>query len=304
VGHIAPYGANRLWVGLLGLVAYAALILLAFALLERRDLGSGIFAGRTGAARGALRSTGGLARRLATGTVLGWVIGVTVLGSVMGSVAENVETFLSSSEMRDLLSRLGGSGGSLIDTFFATELGFAAVAVSAMGMALTLRLRSEETSGRAESLLATGATRLGWAGSQLLVAVGGTALVLLVFGAVLGLVRGGQVGDVPGQVASLAGAALATLPALWVCLGVALALVGLAPRWTGLTWGVLLAFFALGEFGTLLELPEWLVDLSPFAHLSKLPGGELEVVPLVGLTLVAAVLVAAGLRGIRRRDIA
>lgn len=303
VGHIAPYGANRLWVGLLGLAAYAALTLVAFALLERRDLGSGIFASWTGPERGQLRTTGALARRLATGTVLGWVVGVAVLGTVMGSVAESVQTFLRSDQMRDLLTRLGGSSGSLIDTFFATELGFAAVAVAAMGIALTLRLRSEETSGRAESLLATSATRLGWAGSQLLVAVGGTAIVLTVFGAVLGLVRGVQVGDVPGQVTTLTGAALATLPAVWVCLGAALAFVGLAPRWTGLIWGVLLAFFALGEFGTLLELPEWLVGLSPFAHLSKLPGGALEIVPLVGLTGVAVALVAAGLHGIRRRDI-
>lgn len=304
VNKVEAYGANRLWVGALGLIAYAALVLLAFVLLERRDLGSGIFAGRTGPARGRLRTTGALARRLATGTVLGWVVGVAVLGSVMGSVAPNVETFLSSEQMRELLARIGGSSGTIIDTFFATELGFAAVAVSAMGIALTLRLRWEETSGRAEAVLATRTRRIGWAVSHLLVALVGTAIVLAVMGLTLGLVRGGQVGDVPGQVGSLVSAALLRLPAVWVCIGMALAFVGLAPRWTGFAWGVLLAFFAIGEFGELLELPGWLVDLSPFGHLPLLPGGELEWTPLVLLTLVAAALVGAGLRGIRRRDIA
>jgi ABC-2 type transport system permease protein len=303
VGKVAPFGANQLWVGVLGVVAYAALVLLAFALLERRDLGSGIFAGRAGPERGRLRTTGDLARRLATGTLLGWVVGVAVLGSVMGSVAPNVETFLSSSQMRDLLTRIGGGSGTLIDTFFATELGFTAVAVSAMGIALALRLRSEETSGRAESLLAARPSRIGWALSHLGVALAGTVLVMAVMGVVLGLVRGGQVGDVPGQVVRLGAAALAMVPAVWVCVGVALALVGQAPRWVGLAWGILLAFFALGEFGELLELPGWLVDLSPFAHLSRLPGGELELGPLVALLVVAAALVAAGLHGIRHRDI-
>ncbi|GAA6527694.1 polyketide antibiotic transporter [Intrasporangium sp. DVR] len=304
VVKVEAYGANRLWVGVLGVLAYIALVLLAYVLLERRDLGSGIFAGRAGPARGGLRSTGALARRLATGTVAGWVVGVAVLASVMGSVAPNVETFLSGSQIRDLLTRLGGSAGTLIDTFFATELGFASVAVSALGIALVLRLRSEETAGRAESVLATRTSRIGWAVSHLVVAVGATALVLAVMGVVLGLVRGGQVGDVPGQVASLGGAALARLPAVWVCLGVALAFVGLAPRWTGFAWGVLLTFFALGEFGELLQLPEWLVNLSPFAHLPRLPGADLEWLPLVALVAVATALVGAGLYGFRNRDIA
>jgi len=303
VSKVEAYGANRLWVGLLGVAAYAVLVLLAFALLERRDLGSGIFAPRTGPARGRLRTTGALARRLASGTVAGWVVGVAVLGSVMGSVAPNVERFLSGSEIRDLLARLGGSAGSLIDTFFATELGFAAVAVSALGIALVLRLRAEEAAGRAESVLATRTTRIGWAVSQLRVALVGTALVLAVMGLVLGVVRGGQVGDVPGQVASLGGAALARLPAVWVCTAVALAFVGLAPRWTGFAWGVLLTFFALGEFGELLELPDWLVGLSPFAHLPQLPGGSVEWAPLLALLAVTAALVGAGLFGLRNRDI-
>ena len=303
VVKVQAYGANRLWVGALGVIAYLLLVTLAFVLLERRDLGSGIFAGRAGPARGRLRTTGALARRLAGGTIAGWVVGVAVLGSVMGSVAPNVERFLSGSEIRDLLTRLGGSAGSLIDTFFATELGFAAVAVSALGIALVLRLRAEETAGRAESVLATRTTRIGWAVSQLGVALVGTALVLAVMGLVLGVVRGGQVGDVPGQVASLGGAALARLPAVWVCTAVALAFVGVAPRWTGFTWGVLLTFFALGEFGELLELPGWLVALSPFAHLPRLPGGAVEWAPLVALLAVAAALVGAGLYGLRNRDI-
>lgn len=304
VNKVEPFGANRLWVGVLGVIAYAALVLTAFALLERRDLGSGIFAGRNGPERGQLRTTGALARRLASGTVLGWVVGVAVLGSVMGSVAQNVEEFLSSSEMRDLLTRIGGGSGTIVDTFFATELGFAAVAVSAMAIALTLRLRSEETSGRAESLLATRATRVGWAMSHVLVALAGTVIVMAVMGLALGLVRGAQVGDVGGTVASLVGASLVRLPAVWVCVGIAMVFVGLAPRWTGFAWGVLVLFFALGEFGELLELPDWLVNLSPFAHMPRLPGGEFEWAPFVTLLAVAVALVATGLYGIRRRDIA
>ena len=303
VEKIAPYGANRLAVGLLGLAAYVVLVGVSFALLERRDLGGGLLAPREGPATGRISTPFGLAARLARGTVLAWLVGVTVLGSVIGAVADNVQGFLESPQVRDLLERLGGSFGDLVDLYFATEFGFAAVAAAALGVTLTVRLRGEEASGRAEPLLATPTRRLPWALAHVGLAVGATTLVMASLGVVIGLVRGAQVGDVPGQVVSLLGAAIVTLPAVWVCIGVAVLLFGLAPRWTSAAWAVLLAFFGVGEFGPLLELPGWLVDLSPFSHLPGLPGGDLRVLPLVVLTATAAGLVAIGLGGLSRRDI-
>jgi ABC-2 type transport system permease protein len=50
-------------------------------------------------------------------------------------------------------------------------------------------------------------------------------------------------------------------------------------------------------------MPPALLDLSPFSHLPRLPGGELSPVPLLMLTTIAAVLLTAGLYGFRRRDV-
>ena len=59
----------------------------------------------------------------------------------------------------------------------------------------------------------------------------------------------------------------------------------------------------LGEFGTLWRLPNWLLDLSPFAHSPKLPGGAVSVSQFA-LLLVAAVLLAAlGFVRWRNRDV-
>ena len=46
-----------------------------------------------------------------------------------------------------------------------------------------------------------------------------------------------------------------------------------------------------------------MIDLSPFAHVPKLPGSELSVAPLLVLLGIAMVIVAAGLGGVRRRHI-
>jgi ABC-2 type transport system permease protein len=46
------------------------------------------------------------------------------------------------------------------------------------------------------------------------------------------------------------------------------------------------------------------MDVSPFAHTPKLPGGGFSALPLAALTAVAAAIAAAGLLAFRRRDIA
>lgn len=56
--------------------------------------------------------------------------------------------------------------------------------------------------------------------------------------------------------------------------------------------------------GPTLELTHWAMDISPFSHVPKLPGTQFSSVPLIALTLVAVLLGAAGVAGLRRRDVA
>lgn len=301
---VAPYGANRLELAALGVVAYAALVLVAFVLLERRDLGSGLLATRPGPARGRLATSGDLARRLARGTVAGWTLGFAAAGAVVAGLAGSVSSFADSPQIADLLRRMGGGGhGALVDAYFATELGFFAVLAAALGVSLAVRMRAEELGSHADVVLAAGASRVRWAGAFLLVAAAAAALAMTVLGASMGAVRGAQVGDVGGTVVALLGAALAQLPAIWVCVAVVVALFGVAPRFTTLAWAVLLVFFALGELGPLLGIPEAVRSLSPFVHVPRL-GQPVEAAPLAVLVLVAAALVIVGLLGLRRRDLA
>ena len=251
-----------------------------------------------------MRTVGALTTRLARGTLIGWGVSAVLIGSVVGSIAANMGSLDTSDTTLDLLRKLSGTSGevSLIDTFFTTELHIIAIAVAAMGISIVTRLRSEETSLRADALLVT-TTRTRWAVSHLVVALVSTAAVMALVGLVAGVADGRRSGDVAGSVGRLVPAALATVPAIWVCVSVALLLVGLVPRLTGLVWAVLITFLLLSELVPVLGLPAWMMNLSPFGHVPSMPAEEGRLLPLLLLVAVAAVVAAIGLEGLRRRDI-
>jgi ABC-2 type transport system permease protein len=175
---------------------------------------------------------------------------------------------------------------------------------AAYAVQATLRLHAEETELRAEQVLATAVPRTGWAGSHLLVAAVGSAVVLATGGLVAGVAHGLRAGDLGGELPRVLGGALVQLPAVWVMAGIGAALFGLLPRLVvGGTWAVLAVVLSITTFGEPLGLDRWALDLSPFAHLPRLPAAAFTAAPLAWLLAITAVLAAAGLAGFRRRDL-
>ncbi len=302
---LQPYGGNRFAAFLLPVAVSLVLLAVAYRLLERRDLGAGLLATRPGPARAGrwLNSPLGLAWRLQRWTLLGWSAAFVLVGGLIGSIAGSVEQMLSSPQTADLLRQLGGGSGTLTDIFLTAEFSFAAVAAAAYGISTTLRLRTEERDERAEPVLATATSRWELLGSHLVIALAGTAWLMLLLGTAVGLIRGVATGDVGGELGALVEAALVPLPAVWVCVGLTVLFFGLVPRWTSLAWAALLAFLVVGEFGEIFSLPAWVRDISPFAHLPALPGGALTVAPLLALFAGAVFLLASGSVSFRRRDV-
>jgi ABC-2 type transport system permease protein len=304
-GRVEAYGANRTWLLLLGVLTLAAGVVVAVGLLDRRDLGAGLIPVRGGPARAGRMLSGPfpLVTRLARGTIVGWAVGVALAGVVVGSLLGSVADMVDDPAIRDLLEKLGGSTGTVENVYLATEIHFVAVAVAAAGIALVLRLVGAERSGLGEVVLATPTSRLRWFAAHVALPVLLTSALMAILGAVVGLVGPSVAPNAPSFGASV-GACLAALPAIWVMTGVAAALVGAAPRFAPFAWGVLLVTFMVTEIGPLTRLPSWAMDLSPFTHLSSLPGGSFEVVPAVALTVIAVALVLLGFLAYRRRDVA
>jgi ABC-2 type transport system permease protein len=297
-----PYADERWWPLALMLVVAAALLVAAYALLGRRDDGAGLIAPRPGppTAAPALARPAGLALRLQRGALLAWAAGLFLGGLSIGLTAQDADSFLGDSEaVDDLFSQ---AAGSLVDNYLAVSLLSMALIGTGFAIQAVLRMRAEETAGRLEPLLATALGRPRWAAGYVAVAAGGTVLVLAASGLGAGIADAASGGGL-ARVPELVGSSVALAPAVWVLAGLAVALFGLLPRATAAAWGALAACYLAAFLGPLLGLPDWIMDLSPFTHVPLLPAAAFDAVPLLGLTAVAAGLVAAGLAGFRRRNV-
>lgn len=304
--QMRPFGPLHWWVLGISVLVTIAVAAAAYAVARRRDLGTGLLPVRPGPAEAGPGLDGplGLAWRLQRGPLLAWAATYAVYGLVMGALAGSVAQLVGSSAgAREMFVKLGGQAG-LVNAFLAAIMGTMGVLASVYAVQAALRLRREESAQRAEPVLAGAVGRTRWAASHLAFAVLGPVLLLVLAGLGIGLVHGANTGDVGRAVAQLLGSAMVQLPAVWVLAGVAIALFGLVPRLAVWAWAALAAFLLLTELGAFLGLKRWAVDISPYTHVPKLPGGAVTAAPLLWLTLVAVLLVTAGLAGLRRRDLA
>ena len=301
-----PFAGDRWWPLLLGVACTALLVGLAFRIAAARDLGSGVFPARPGPEAGArlLRSTGALAWRMQRGSLLGWGIGLLIGGVVLGSIADSIGQLLGSSErVLQLFQRMGGQP-QIVDAYLAACMNIFGLIVACYAIQTALRLRTEETGGRLEPLLATATSRVRWAASHLAYPLLGSALLLAVSGFGFGLTHGTRGGDLGPQLGQLVWAGLIQATAVWVLVGLTVAVYGYAPGAAAYVgWGAVGVCILLQELGPILKLSHWITDVSPFAQVPRAPGVTIPAEPLLVMTALAAALLALGLLGFRRRDL-
>ena len=306
-GLVRPFAGERWWVLALPVAVLAVTGAAAFLLAGRRDLGAGLLPDRPGPAAAGpwLRGPLGLAWRLQWGTLAGWAAGLLAGGIASGAAGKGIGSLLSSSgQLRTAFLRLGGQA-AITNAYLAAIMGLAGLVAAAYATSAVLRLHTEEAAGRADPVLVSVASRVGWWASHITVTVLGTAAVLAAAGIGTGLGYGLRAGDAGTRVPQLLGAALAQLPAALAVAAVAVLAFGMLPDWSvGIGWTALAVAVLLALFGEILRLNQWVLDISPFTHVPKLPGGTVSAVPLIWLAVIALALAAAGLAGLRRRDIA
>ena len=299
----APFADDqRWWVLLIPMVVATGLSILAVALAGRRDLGAALYRqgpGRPSASSWLVRPLG-LALHGQRGSFLGWMVGSVALAAVMGALAQEVVDAVVGNP--SLTKAMGITTEDPADGFLAsTQVYLAIIACGYVVQALGA-LRHEEAAGRLEPVLAGALGRTRWLGAQVLVVTTGLVVLVMVSAVVFAAATALSTGD-SGYLGTLLQSGLAYLPAELVVAAVAVVLYGFVPRAFALAWAVFGAVTFIGLLGSGLQLPHWVVDLSPLTHVGKPPVDAIDTTALAWLGLLAALLAAAAFTGFHRRRI-
>ncbi len=300
--EVRAMGEPRWWPLAISLAAATALFATAFALAARRDLGSSMLPVRRAPARASrlLVRPFGLAVHERRGAIAGWAGAAVVVMAMYGLLARQVVEALRDNPTLRELRGIGADVG--VDQALAMFALVLAMVMSGAAVQLAGGWRRAEDDGQVEIELAGRGSRVRWLGVQAVVVAAGLLVIGFAGALSLGVSVAVSMGDA-GIVARTLVACAAYVPAAAVMLGLCVAAFGLAPRLQTAVWGLFAAAVVVGYLGPGIGLASWVVRLSPFAAVGKVPSEPLARGGAAALVAAAVVLTAAGIAGFRRRDV-
>ncbi|WP_394554246.1 ABC transporter permease [Agromyces sp. MMS24-JH15] len=292
---------------LIPLAFAAALIGVVFALQAVRDQGASLIAGRAGRATAGpvLSSSFGLAWRLNTSILLSWTAGGIATGLLATSLSSVVnQAATDAPQVLETLRRAIGSEASIEEAFVAVFYLIVGILAACCAVQVGIRARQEEAHGTAELVLGTPVPKIRWLLEYWIV---GTIVIVVVLAAsaLAGIAGAGNAADPESLIPNVLQAALAQLPACLLFLGITLLVFAYAPRATiAVGWTVVGVAAILGVWGPILQFPDWLVKLSPFAHTPVPAGGDTDWTGGIWMLVIALAAGALAVWSMRRRELA
>lgn len=302
--QLRPFAGPRPVVLLLP--ALTALVLLAGAarLAGARDVGTALFppAGSHKASGRLLSSPTAQALRRQRSTLALWGFGVVVFAVVLGKVSTSISGAGISPNLQKDFARFGAGGimtpiGYLSFVFIVFIFAVCLFMCSQVGAA-----REEEAGQQLETLLCLPVSRHRWLGGRLLLASVAAGALAVLSGALTwaGAVSEGVSVSLPRMLEAGANC----LPVSLMFLGLsALAYAAFPRASSAISYTMVSVMFLWYLVGSVLGVPRWAVDMTPFKHIGLVPvqafGTEAAVIMLV-IGLAAA---AGALWLFRRRDL-
>lgn len=298
----APETLNRWWPLAISLAVTLLLIVTGAVLQSRRDLAAGMLPDRPGPAAAPNRLHGplSLAFRLQRTTLAWWSIALLAAGIVFGAFVQPMAQ--NADGMPEEVLTVFGGADQMVNGYLGFMGIYYALMVTVYAILAIQTLRGEEQGVRAEPVLAASVPRTGWLLSWVTVTGLGALWLLGLAGLGNGIGAAASTGD-PNLLGQVLLGEVAQTPAVWVLCGLSVALYGLAPRLTGITWAVFVYAGLLSMFGDMMELDDTVLATSVFRHIGQYPAQDISWPAVGGLTIIAVALAGIGAVGFRRRDL-
>lgn len=305
IDHLEPFGADRAVVLAVPLVVVAALVACAVLLRTRRDSRTGLVAPRAErpARAWGLSSPLAFAWRANLGTLVGWTVGLTVWSLIAGVLVPSMNGFIESDpSYQQVLATMGMDVNDLTEGFVAMLATIVGVALAVFAAWRIGAARAEEASTRLDLIVTRPVVRRRWLAGHILLMAVSVLLLATVSGAATW--TGAAVMGSDLTLGDSMSAVLNTVPAVVVFGGLAVLVLGLAPRATvGLVASAAVLAYVLQIVGPALDWPEAVVAVSPFRHLALVPVESFEPGSTAVLLAIGVVAALVGTVAFERRDL-
>lgn len=304
--RVAPFDQNR--VAPLAVLASATLTLAAAALVvaQRRDVGSGlvVVATRRRPRTRSLRSLTGFAVRHAARPTIGWAVGIAGYFALIGAlIASVLEFFETNRHFARMAAAAGFADLDSANGFAAALFVLLPIPAGLYGVTRLARLVADERSRRLTLVLAAPIARTRLIGTEIAMAAAGVVTLHVTAG--MAMWAGATLTGAPLTSGAALAGALNTAPISALAVGAAAVAVGWLPPAVGVLGALPVAGgFLFDVVAQSIHAPQWVVSLSPFAHVAAVPQAPPDVLPLMGFVGTGMVLTGVGLFGYRRRDVA
>lgn len=301
--QVHAFHENNWWILALFIAAFFCLVLVAFYLIHHRDVGMGILPARRGPAFASksLLSPVGLAWRLQRGLIFGWLIAMAVFGTLIGAISNEIKEMISVTENAQLAELLGGTS-AMITTIVASFIAFLGSFIAIYFVLALLRLRHEESDGYVEAILAAAVSRTKWLMSHVICTFFGGVSILFVLAFGASLTAGRTTGDTKEMLLALLEATFLQGPAILVLGSFVIFLIGIFPK-GAVSISIAAVVFSLiagPMFGTMLNLPEFIQNISPFTHTQV---GSVQWSSIISLLMIATFFTIFGIKAFSRRNL-
>ena len=280
----------------------ALLVLAAWRIAQRRDVGAGLLPARDSAPPRlvGLSSPSAYAIRGQLGSLLSWLAGASLVAVLLGALSGSVSDAISEG-LNEQFEKLG-TPLNQAQGFLGMEFFFLVVAICVLVCLQVASAREEEAEQRLETLLSLPVSRRRWLAGRLGVAALAAATIALVAGLLAWVGAASAAVDV--SLAEMLEAGANALPVALLFLGLAALAYAIAPRASSaIALGLVGVSFLWDTIGSLVDVPGWVLGLSPFHHVALVPAEDFQATAAAIMLALAATAAIAAVHLFERRDL-
>jgi ABC-2 type transport system permease protein len=302
--EVRPFTGAHPIVLALPAAATVMLLVVAARIASGRDIGTGVLPVRESAEPRLRLLSSPLAQALRSerASLIVWVLSVGAFACITGVIAKSTASAGISKSLQREVAKLG-TGSIVTPTgYLAFVFIFFVLAVSLFVCAQIGAARHEEAGERLETLLSLPVSRRRWLGGRLVLAAGGATAICLTAGLLTW--AGAESGGVSISLSGMLEAGLNCLPVALMFGGIAVLAYAIVPRASaGLAYGLVTVAFLWDLFGSLLSLPHWLLEATPFAHVGLVPTQPFRAGAAAIMLAIAVLTALAAIWIFQRRDL-